>query len=96
MSSPCEPLPAEAENEAVPAEACEEKRTTHVCTTVVARPLIDMSRYGTLLKLIRATAYVLRAEKLFKTKSRSCETELSADEVRQAEIKCCMWVQEVI
>ena len=65
-------------------------------TAVVAEPLIDMSRYGTWLKLIRVTAYVLRAVKLFKTKSRSCERELSADEVRQAEIKCCMWVQEVV
>ncbi|XP_068717083.1 uncharacterized protein [Montipora capricornis] len=63
---------------------------------VVAEPLIDMSRYGTWLKLIRVTAYVLRAVKLFKTKSRSCERELSADEVRQAEIKCCLWVQEVV
>ncbi|XP_068756894.1 uncharacterized protein [Montipora capricornis] len=96
MFSPCEPLPAQPENEAAPAEACEEKRTTHVCTAVVAEPLIDMSRYGTWLKLIRVTAYVLRAVKLFKTKSRSCERELSADEVRQAEIKCCMWVQEVV
>ena len=32
---------------------------------------------------------------MFKAKSRSCEMELSADEERQAEIKCCMWVQEV-
>ena len=47
MSSPCEPLPAQPENEAAPAEACEEKRTTHVYTAVVAEPLIDMSRYGT-------------------------------------------------
>ncbi|XP_068684166.1 uncharacterized protein [Montipora capricornis] len=67
MSSPCEPLPAQPENEAAPAEACEEKRTTHVYTAVVAEPLIDMSRYGTWLKLIRVTAYVLRAVKLFKT-----------------------------
>ncbi|XP_068756583.1 uncharacterized protein [Montipora capricornis] len=96
MSSPCEPLPAQPENEAAPAEACEEKRTTHLYTAVVAKPLIDMSRYGTWLKLIRVTAYVLRAVKLFKTKSRSCERELSADEVKQAEIKCCMWVQEVV
>ncbi|XP_068728870.1 uncharacterized protein [Montipora capricornis] len=96
MSSPCEPLPAQPENEAAPAEACEEKRTTDVYTAVLAEPLIDMSRYGAWLKLIRVTAYVLRAVKLFKTKSRSCEKELSADEVRQAEIKCCMWVQEVV
>ena len=96
MSSPCEPLPAQPENEAATAKACEEKRTTHVYTAVVAEPLIDMSRYGTCLKLIRVSAYVLRAVKLFKTKSRSCERELSADEVRQAEIKCCMWVQEVV
>ena len=96
MSSPCEPLPAQPENEAAPAEACKEKRTTHVYTAVVAEPLIDMSSYATWLKLIRVTAYVLRVVKLFKTKSRSRERELSADKVRQAEIKCCMWVQEVV
>ena len=52
MSSPCEPLPAQPENEAAPAEACKEKRTTHVYTAVVAEPLIDMLPYGTWLKLI--------------------------------------------
>ena len=33
---------------------------------------------------------------MFKTESRSCETELPADEVRQAEMKCFMWVEEVV
>ena len=73
----CEPLPAQPEIEAAPVEACEKKRTTHVCTAVVEEPLIDMSRYGTWLKLIRVTAYVFGAVKLSKAKSRSCEVELS-------------------
>ena len=55
-----------------------------------------MSRYGTWLKLIRVTAYVLRAVKLFKTKCKSSESELSAEEVKKAEIKCCKWVQEEV
>ena len=96
MSSTCEPLPAKLENEAAPDAPCEEKRTTHVYTAVVAEPLIDMSWYGTWLKLIRVTAYVFRAVNFFNTKSRCCEKELSADEVRQAEIKCCMWLHLVV
>ena len=71
----------------------EERKIAHGCTAVVREPLIDMSRYGTWLKLIRVTAYVLRAVKLFKTKCQSSESELSAEEVKKAEIKCCKWVQ---
>ena len=70
MSWTCEPLPAKLENEAAPDAPCEEKRATHVCTAVVAEPLIDMSWQGTWLKLIRVTAYVLRAVNFFKTKAR--------------------------
>ena len=39
------------------------------------------------MKLIRVTAYVLRAVKLFKTRLKSEETELSAEEMKQAELK---------
>ena len=74
----------------------EERKIAHGCTAVVREPLIDMSRYGTWLKLIRVTAYVLRAVKLFKTKCKSSESELSAEEVRKAELKCCKWVQEEV
>ena len=42
-------LPAQPENEADPAKACEKKRTNHECTLVVAESLIDMSRYRTWL-----------------------------------------------
>ena len=45
-------------------------------------------------KLIRVIAYVLKAVKLFKAKSKSEVTELSAEEMQQAELKCCMWVQQ--
>ena len=55
-----------------------------------------MSRYGTWLKLIGVTAYVLKAVKLFKTKCKSSESELSAEEVKKAEIQCCKWVQEEV
>ena len=58
--------------------------------------LLDMSRYGTWMKLIRVTAYVLRAVKLFKTRLKSEETELSAEEMKQAELNCCMWIQEEV
>ena len=66
----------------------EERKIAHGCTAVVREPLIDMSRYGTWLKLIRVTAYVLRAVKLFNTKCKSPESELSVEEVKKAEIKC--------
>ena len=45
----------------------EERKIAHGCTAVVREPLIDMSRYGTWLKLIRVTAYVLRAVCLLYT-----------------------------
>ena len=48
------------------------------------------------MKLIRVTAYVLRAVKLFKTRLKSEETELSAKEMKQAELKCYMWIQEEV
>jgi len=62
----------------------EERRATLGCTAVVVEQLLDMSRNGTWMKLIRVTAYVLRAVKLFKTRSHSKETELSAEEMKQA------------
>ena len=81
----------------VPSKVCEEERKiAHGCTAVVREPLIDMSRYGTWLKLIRVTAYVLRAAKFFKIKCKSSESELSAEEVKKAEVKCCKWVQEEV
>ena len=46
------------------------------------------------MKLIRVTAYVLKAVNLFKAKCKSQVTELSAEEMQQAELKCCMWVQQ--
>jgi len=70
------------------------RRVTCVCTAVAVKPFIDMSRYGTWMKLIRVTAYVLKAVKLFKPKCKSQVTELSAEEMQQAELKCCMWVQQ--
>ena len=55
-----------------------------------------MSRYGTWMNLIRVTAYVLRAVKLLKTRLKSEETELSAEKMKQAALKCCMWIQEEV
>ena len=74
----------------------EEIKTAYDCTAVVTEPLIDMSRYGTWLKFIRVSAYVLRAVKLFKTKCRPSESYLSADEGKTAVIKCCKWMQEEV
>ena len=65
MSSTCESLPAQPENEAAPAANCEEKNYPCVHSSRGR----TMSCDGTWLKLIRVTAYVLRAVKLFKTKS---------------------------
>ena len=97
LSSSDKPLPVQPQGGTVPSEVCEEERKiAHGCTAVVREPLIGMSRYGTWLKLIRVTAYVLRAVKLFKTKCKSSESELSAEEVKKAEIKCCKWVQEEV
>ena len=48
------------------------------------------------MKLIRVTAYVLRAVKLFKTRLKSEESELSAEEMKKAELKCCRWIQEEV
>jgi len=67
---------------------------TRVCTAVAVKPFIDMSRYGTWMKLIRVTAYTLKAVKLFKATCNSQVTELSAGEIQQTELKCCMWVQQ--
>ena len=53
-----------------------------------------MSRYATWMKLIRVTAYVLRAVKLFKTRLKSEETELSAEKMKQAALNCLMRIQE--
>ena len=76
--------PQPQNEDAVP-EACEEERRAALgCTAVVVEQLPDMSRNGTWMKLIRVTAYVLRAVKLFKTRSQSKETELSAEEMKQA------------
>ena len=97
LSSSDKRLPVQPQGGTVPSEVCEEERKiAHGCTAVVREPLIGMSRYGTWLKLIRVTAYVLRAVKLFKTKCKSSESELSAEEVKKAEIKCCKWVQEEV
>ena len=65
-----------------------------VCTAVAVKLFVDMSRYSTWMKLIRVTAYVLKVVKLFKAKCRSQVSELSAEEMQQAELKCCMWVQQ--
>ena len=97
LSSSDKPLPVQPQGGTVSSEVCEEERKiAHGCTAVVREPLIDMSRYGTWLKLIRVTAYVLRAVKLFKTKCKSSESQLSAEEVKKAELKCCKWVQEEV
>ena len=37
---------------------------------------------------------MLKAVKLFKTKCKSQVTELLAEEMHQAELKCCIWVQQ--
>ena len=37
---------------------------------------------------------MLKAVKLFKAKSKSQVTEMSAEEMQQAELKCCMWIQQ--
>ena len=94
---PYESQPIQPRSEDTVHEACEEeRRITHGCTAVSVEPLMDMLRYGTWMKLIRVTAYVLRAVKLFKTRSKSKETELSTEEMKQAELKCCMWIQEEV
>ena len=41
----------------------------------------------------RSNRLRFRAVKLFKTRLKSEETELSAEEMKQAELKCCMWIQ---
>ena len=46
------------------------------------------------MKLIRVTAYVFEALNLFKTKTKSDVTELSVKEMKQAELKGCMWIKE--
>ena len=48
------------------------------------------------MNLIRVTAYVLRAVKLLKPRLKSEETELSAEKMKQAALKCCMWIQEEV
>ena len=59
LSSSDKPVPVQPQGGTVPSEVCEEERKiAHGCTAVVREPLIDMSRYGTWLKLIRVTAYV--------------------------------------
>ncbi|XP_015767460.1 PREDICTED: uncharacterized protein LOC107346196 [Acropora digitifera] len=94
LSLPLEYQPAHQRSEDIPPEACEEeRRVIRVCTAVAVKPFIDMSRYGTWMRLIRVIAYVLKAVKLFKAKSKSQVTELSAEEMQQAELECCMWVQ---
>ena len=75
---PCASQPTQPQNEDTLPESCEEeRRVTHGCTAVVVEPSLDMSRYGTWMKLIKVTAYVLRAVKSFKTRLKSKETELS-------------------
>ena len=37
---------------------------------------------------------MLKVVKLFKSKCKSQVTELSAEEMQQAELKCCMWIQQ--
>ena len=57
MSLPLEYQPVQQLSEDIPSEACEEeRRVTHVCASVATDPFIDMSRYGTWMKLIRVTA----------------------------------------
>ena len=91
LSLPLEYQPAQQRSGDIPPETCEEERgVTHVCTAVTVKPFIDMSRYSTWMKLIRVTAYVLKAVKLFKAKCKSQVTELSAEEMQKAELKCCM------
>ena len=67
---------------------------TCVCTAITVKPFIDMLCYSIWMTLIRVTAHVLKAVKLFKTKCKSQVTELSAEEMQQAELKCCMWIQQ--
>ena len=94
---PPECWPVQPQDKDAPSQALEEeRRMTHSCTAVTVKPLIDMSRYGTWLKLIRVTAYVLRAVKLFKTGCKAKLKELSAEELKQAEFKCYMWIQEEV
>ena len=97
LSSSDRPLPVQPQVGPVPSEVRdEERKIAHCCTAVVRELLIHMSRYGTWLKLIRVTAYVPRAVKLFTTKCKSSESELSGEEVKKAEMKCCKWVQEEV
>ena len=95
MNFPIEYQPVQQRSEDIPPETCEEERiVTPVCTAVTVKPVIYMSRYSPWMKLIRVTAYVLKAVELFKAKCKSQITEQSAEEMQQAELKCCMWVQQ--
>ena len=67
LSLPLECQPAQQRSDIPPKAREEERKVTHVCASITLKPLIDMSRYGTWMKLIRVTVYVLRAVKLFKT-----------------------------
>ena len=46
--------------------------------------------------LVAVTAYVLTAVKFFKTGCKAKLKEVSAQELKQAELKCYMWIQEEV
>ena len=59
---------------------------SHGRTAIVVEPLLYMSRYGTWIKFDQSNR--LRAKRL-----KSEETEFLAEKMKQAALKCCMWIQ---
>ena len=80
----------------MPEECGKESRPVHSYSSVVSKPVLDLERRETWLKLKRITAYVLKAVQLFKTKSKSSETEPTAEELNEAELQCYRWIQQEV
>ncbi len=79
-------------------EAKDERRKACVMTTVVEEQcrvsnVMDIRRFNSLSKLLRVTAYVRRflSNTRSKTERRECRKELTADEMREAEL---VWVKD--
>lgn len=97
VSSRCEP-----ETFTMPDEcASEMKKTAHTLlvtdTRVRVKEVIDCQRFGTLSRLVRVTAYVLRAIQLFKRSSlTNYSPELSPTELADAEKLWIISVQNTL
>ncbi|XP_031560001.1 uncharacterized protein LOC116296171, partial [Actinia tenebrosa] len=98
LTSPVEEHPAQSFSKEEPDDCKKERRATHSCTSVLTKPvlIVDPNLYSTWLKLIRVTVYVLKAVRLFKAKTVSTVTELSSEELKQAEMYCHRTVQREV